>query len=193
MKWAVPFLVLFIISGCAKKETTIETTATSPASVTDTVAPGVTETVTPPPVILDTITQTTLTDTIVAPAGVPTSAPSPAAAATPRGTTPVPARAATQPAAGSTPAPVATPAPTPTAAATPVATPTPRPAATAAPTAARKAPANLPKTHTVDRGGVKHAPGSENPTQRCAACHGKDLRGGTVSKSSCYSCHEKVW
>jgi hypothetical protein len=40
---------------------------------------------------------------------------------------------------------------------------------------------------------VKHAPGSDNATQKCTVCHGKDLRGGKVAKASCYECHEKVW
>jgi hypothetical protein len=51
----------------------------------------------------------------------------------------------------------------------------------------------IPKTHNVDHGGVMHAPGSDNPTQRCAACHGQDLRGGKVAPSSCYDCHDQVW
>jgi hypothetical protein len=40
---------------------------------------------------------------------------------------------------------------------------------------------------------VMHAPGSDNATQRCAACHGKDLRGGRLAKTSCFQCHEKNW
>jgi hypothetical protein len=51
----------------------------------------------------------------------------------------------------------------------------------------------IPKTHNVDHGGVMHAPGLDNPTQRCAACHGQDLRGGKVAPSSCYDCHDQVW
>ncbi|MFN2240086.1 MAG: hypothetical protein ABR524_11915 [Thermoanaerobaculia bacterium] len=50
-----------------------------------------------------------------------------------------------------------------------------------------------PKSHNVDYGGVMHAPGSDNPTQRCGACHGKDLRGAKVASSSCYDCHDQVW
>jgi hypothetical protein len=42
-------------------------------------------------------------------------------------------------------------------------------------------------------GGVKHAPGSDNATQKCAGCQGKDLRGGKVAKVSCFECHEKKW
>jgi cytochrome c553 len=45
----------------------------------------------------------------------------------------------------------------------------------------------------VDRDGAMHAPGGENATTRCAACHGKDLRGGTVAKVSCFGCHDKNW
>jgi hypothetical protein len=86
-----------------------------------------------------------------------------------------------------------------TAAATPVTAAAPPPAAmpkaTAAPAVTKVAEATkkVPKTHNDDHEGVMHAPGSDNPVQKCGACHGKDLRGGKVSKSSCFECHEKVW
>ncbi|MGK2856054.1 MAG: hypothetical protein ACSLFQ_02485 [Thermoanaerobaculia bacterium] len=51
----------------------------------------------------------------------------------------------------------------------------------------------MPKTHTVDREGVKHAPGDDNAAQKCATCHGKDLKGGKVAKVSCFDCHDKNW
>lgn len=50
----------------------------------------------------------------------------------------------------------------------------------------------LPKTHTIDKDGTMHAPGLENPTSRCTACHGKDLRGGRAG-ISCFDCHDKQW
>jgi cytochrome c553 len=38
-----------------------------------------------------------------------------------------------------------------------------------------------------------HAAGSETPATKCAGCHGKDLKGGKVAKTSCFDCHEKKW
>jgi hypothetical protein len=64
-----------------------------------------------------------------------------------------------------------------------------KPAATA-PASDRKTP---PKTHTVDKEGVMHAPGFATPAQKCAPCHGKELTGGRVAKTSCLECHEKKW
>jgi hypothetical protein len=52
--------------------------------------------------------------------------------------------------------------------------------------------AALPKTHNIDKGGSMHAPGMETPNQKCAACHGKDLKGGKTAPS-CYACHEQNW
>ena len=72
----------------------------------------------------------------------------------------------------------------------------PAPADVTSATTPAEAPATgrkLPKTHTVDHGGVMHAPGADNATQKCAGCHGKDLRGGKVAKASCFECHEKTW
>lgn len=51
----------------------------------------------------------------------------------------------------------------------------------------------VPPTHTVDHGGIMHAPGSDEPARNCASCHGQDLGGGRVASSSCLDCHEKVW
>ena len=60
-----------------------------------------------------------------------------------------------------------------------------QPAATAA--------SKLPKNHTVDYGGVMHAPGAaDNPTQKCGACHGRDLKGGKTAPT-CLDCHDQVW
>jgi len=51
---------------------------------------------------------------------------------------------------------------------------------------------NHPADHTVNKNGVYHKPGLENPTTNCVACHGSDLRGGTAGVS-CYQCHGQKW
>jgi cytochrome c553 len=50
----------------------------------------------------------------------------------------------------------------------------------------------IPKTHTIDKDGALHAPGLDTPETKCAACHGKDLKGGKKA-GSCFDCHEKNW
>ena len=51
-----------------------------------------------------------------------------------------------------------------------------------------------PKTHTVDRDGTMHMPGGENAKQKCAMCHGADLKGGKMASTSCVDCHsEPTW
>ncbi len=55
------------------------------------------------------------------------------------------------------------------------------------------APDNAPPGHTVVQDGVAHAPGLNNPTQECVACHGADLRGGANGEPSCFSCHGREW
>jgi outer membrane biosynthesis protein TonB len=185
-------LLVFLFSACRSEETvTLEETTATTATIG--------ETAVVPPLDMPTLTDTmpvpeTATGTVATPGGTvatpvtqtrPATATQPAAQPrTPAATTP-PAQAA-QP----VPPPTATqpaPSPAPPAAQPPAAQP---PAQTTQPAATRAA---LPKTHTVDRGGVMHAPGAENPAQRCAACHGKDLRGGRTATSSCYSCHDQVW
>jgi cytochrome c553 len=52
---------------------------------------------------------------------------------------------------------------------------------------------NVPADHTVRKGSAFHAPGLDNPTQNCAACHGADLRGGANGEPSCFRCHGQVW
>jgi hypothetical protein len=47
--------------------------------------------------------------------------------------------------------------------------------------------------HTVNLGGVMHAPNSCQAPAKCSGCHGADLRGGTSGEPSCYSCHGAVW
>jgi hypothetical protein len=54
-------------------------------------------------------------------------------------------------------------------------------------------PEDAPPGHTVNQDGVAHAPGLNDPTQNCTACHGDDLMGGTEGQPSCYSCHGKKW
>ncbi|MHB9001413.1 MAG: hypothetical protein ACYC9N_18085, partial [Thermoanaerobaculia bacterium] len=71
--------------------------------------------------------------------------------------------------------------------------PPPAPSATTPTTTATSAPSKrLPKSHTVDHEGVMHAPGDKTPMQKCAGCHGKDLKGGKIAPS-CFDCHEQKW
>jgi hypothetical protein len=53
-------------------------------------------------------------------------------------------------------------------------------------------PTNVPPDHIVNKGGILHKSGLENPEYNCVECHGSDLRGGT-SGVSCYQCHGKKW
>jgi hypothetical protein len=69
----------------------------------------------------------------------------------------------------------------------------PPPADPVAESEAEGAPGELPRTHTVDLGGAMHAPGYDNPTRRCATCHGSDLTGGRRAESSCFDCHDQNW
>lgn len=48
-----------------------------------------------------------------------------------------------------------------------------------------------PTDHTLDEGGVVHAPGPSKPTAGCVACHGADLRGATGP--SCFARHGQKW
>ena len=43
--------------------------------------------------------------------------------------------------------------------------------------------------HDVNRGGVMHRSGAEDPLNNCVECHGSNLRGG--NGPSCYSCHTR--
>ena len=53
-------------------------------------------------------------------------------------------------------------------------------------------PSGPPADHTIKEGGFMHKRGLEHPfTNRCTACHGKDLTGDFAP--SCYSCHGKEW
>lgn len=110
--------------------------------------------------------------------------------------TPTPAAEPVRPAKTTPSAPERTAAPEPKPTPTPAPQPKPAPTAEPEPVAEPEAPAatssKLPKTHTVDKDGVMHAPGSETPTKRCGACHGKDLQGGRVGVS-CFDCHDQQW
>jgi hypothetical protein len=45
--------------------------------------------------------------------------------------------------------------------------------------------------HTVDLGGVFHAPNYCRPYQNCTSCHGSVLHGGTNGAPSCLQCHDQ--
>ncbi len=51
---------------------------------------------------------------------------------------------------------------------------------------------NPPDDHTMNKDGVLHKTGLDNPDINCVSCHGQDLRGGT-SEVSCHECHDKKW
>lgn len=52
--------------------------------------------------------------------------------------------------------------------------------------------ADPPADHTVNKGGIYHKPGLNDPLTNCVACHGADLRGGTAGVT-CYRCHGQKW
>jgi hypothetical protein len=200
MRSNVFFLVflsaILILPACARDEAESDERVVETTTITETVLP------TEDPMVTATLTET-VTETTTEPT---TLADPPAATATRAPAQPAPAAAA-PPATRTVPSTQPTPQPTPTAVqpapAQPTPTPTPAPTPAAkepAPAAPAPAPAEAspaaktpPRTHTVDYGGVKHAPGADNPVARCGACHGKDLRGGKAAPSSCYSCHDQTW
>ncbi len=51
---------------------------------------------------------------------------------------------------------------------------------------------NAPEDHTINRDGVLHKSGYDNPTENCASCHGDDLQGGSTGVS-CFQCHGQEW
>jgi len=51
---------------------------------------------------------------------------------------------------------------------------------------------NPPADHTISNDGYMHKPGLQQPLVNCIACHGADLKGGTVGVS-CYECHGQQW
>ncbi len=44
-----------------------------------------------------------------------------------------------------------------------------------------------PPGHTLDKNGVMHKPGNNDPLKNCTGCHGAKLEGG--AGPSCYTCH----
>ena len=188
-------LLAIALASCQKTETreVVTTTTQTSMTTTDTV-PGVdlAPTATVPTATVTSSVVSTTTSERVTPAAKPVIA-----ATKPAATASIPAPVTPKPA----PVKVSTPTPRePPAAVEPTAKPVetvqakvPEPPASTPPTKAATTAKNTPKSHTVDHGGVKHAAGSDNPMQKCAACHGKDLRGGKMAKTSCYECHEKTW
>ena len=51
---------------------------------------------------------------------------------------------------------------------------------------------NPPADHTISNEGVMHKSGLSDPQRNCTACHGADLKGGSV-QVSCYECHGVKW
>ncbi len=49
-----------------------------------------------------------------------------------------------------------------------------------------------PPDHTVNKNGVFHRTGLNDPLVNCVECHGTDLQGGT-SGVSCFQCHGQKW
>lgn len=54
-------------------------------------------------------------------------------------------------------------------------------------------PPDAPEGHTVNKDGVAHMPGLNDPLAECASCHGADLEGGDQGQPGCYSCHGREW
>jgi cytochrome c553 len=54
-------------------------------------------------------------------------------------------------------------------------------------------PSDAPVGHTVNKDGVAHMPGLNDPETSCVACHGADLMGGEDGQPSCFSCHGREW
>ena len=163
--------LVFSAAACGKPESEVGVTPAQPTPAATEDAPALTDEVTETP----GDETPTATDTEQAPATpAPAQTPAPAVSPTPQ----------VQP---SEPAPATPPADPEPAVVTP-----PEPVTTPAAVARPKSD-KLPKNHTVDYGGVLHAPGETNPAQRCASCHGAELKGGKISQISCFECHEKNW
>lgn len=191
-------LLVALFAGCKSESQVDESTVA--AETVATFAPATTEgTIEPFPETQTTatvVTQTTATTATVttqppvkaAPQTKPVTQPAAKPTTTPPATTP-PATTTTQapPAAEPATPPATAPATATTASA-------PEPATAPATKATTRTPSTkVPKNHTVNREGALHPANTENPVQRCGACHGKDLKGGKAAPS-CYSCHEKaVW
>lgn len=190
-------LLVAFFAGCKSESKVDESTVA--AETVATFAPATTEgTIEPVPgtettatVVMQTTATTAAVTTQPPVKAAPQTKPAAPPATKPGVTTPAPTTTQAPPAA-ETPAPAVT-APA-TATTAPAASPaTPPATAPATKTATRTPSTKVPKTHTVNREGALHPANTENPTQRCGACHGKDLKGGKAAPS-CYSCHDKaVW
>jgi hypothetical protein len=51
---------------------------------------------------------------------------------------------------------------------------------------------SAPSDHTINKDGVLHKSGLNDPEKNCTSCHGANLQGGE-SAPSCYKCHNKKW
>jgi hypothetical protein len=51
---------------------------------------------------------------------------------------------------------------------------------------------NAPQDHTINKDGIMHKSGLDNPGVNCVSCHGSNLRGGDEAPS-CYKCHGQKW
>ncbi len=181
-------LLVALFAGCGSESKVDQSTVA--AETVATFAPATTEG-TIEPVPETQITSTVVTQTTATTATVTTQPPVTAAPQTKPATQPAAKPTTTPPATTTQAPPAAEPAKSPV---TAPATATTAPAAApATKTATRTSSTKVPKTHSVNREGALHPANTENPTQRCGACHGKDLKGGKAAPS-CFSCHEKaVW
>jgi hypothetical protein len=185
-KLVFPAILAVALSvACSKPETTVQTAETDqPSTVTsqeatETAEPAETQTSTSEEVTTTAPPEPTATTQTTQPAA-PTPRPS-----TPTTTPTTPVQPVPEPTETAAPEP-ATPAVEPPTASVPPEAETEEPAT-------RASSGKAPKTHTVDHGGIMHAPGEETATKKCAACHGPELKGGKIAKISCFECHEKNW
>lgn len=190
--------VVLILTACSKPESAVPQADTGQPPSADAVVPMPdTAASTAMESVTGTVTQTSVSTVgeQVAPPAAPAASAVPAAK--PVTPTPSPATKAPPPPAPAPAPATATVAPAPATTATAPAAPAPAPstppAAPAVKPATRASSGKAPKTHTVNHDGIMHAPLAENATQKCVTCHGKELTGGKVAKTSCLECHEKNW
>ncbi|MBI2213253.1 MAG: hypothetical protein HYU52_06370 [Acidobacteria bacterium] len=192
--------LMLIAVGCGKpagdadrKAVPIRATDVAAQPATEPAVPASTPPATEPP----TATLVEADTTPAAPASTATTPSAPKPAIAPSRPGPAPAPATSTPTAAAAPPPVTTATAAPPVDATaakpaedipPVAAPAP-----ASQPAPRASSGKAPKTHTVNREGIMHAPDAESAGSKCAMCHGKELKGGKMAKTPCYECHEKNW
>ncbi len=51
---------------------------------------------------------------------------------------------------------------------------------------------NPPADHTLNKDGILHKSGLNQPIEKCVSCHGTDLKGGSTGVS-CFECHGRKW